>query len=116
MRQLINYSNKVLLSVLAHPDDETFANGGTLARYAAAGAAVHVIIGTDGIAGSVEDPAHLASHHTLAQIRSAELADAVRRVYGLGLFEQVEADTTLLGDGVSLGGAVVRSSGSTPDH
>lgn len=66
----------VLLGLYAHPDDETFANGGTLARYAAAGADVHVIIGTDGIAGSVEDPAHLATHHTLAQIRSAELARA----------------------------------------
>jgi LmbE family N-acetylglucosaminyl deacetylase len=62
--------------VFAHPDDESFGPGGTLARYAAEGAAVHVIIATDGIAGSVEDPAHLQNHATLAQVRSAELTNA----------------------------------------
>jgi len=67
---------RVLLGVFAHPDDESFGPGGTLARYAAEGAAVHVIIATDGIAGSVEDPSHLQDHTTLAQVRSAELANA----------------------------------------
>jgi len=67
----------VLLGIFAHPDDESFGPGATLARYAAAGAAVHVIIATDGIAGSVGDPADLANHDTLAQVRSAELANAV---------------------------------------
>jgi LmbE family N-acetylglucosaminyl deacetylase len=67
---------QTLLGVFAHPDDESFGPGGTLARYAAQGAAVHVIIATDGIAGSVEDPAALQDHDTLAQVRSAELANA----------------------------------------
>jgi LmbE family N-acetylglucosaminyl deacetylase len=67
---------RVLLGVFAHPDDESFGPGGTLARYGAEGAAVHVIIATDGIAGSVEDPAHLQTHETLAQVRSTELANA----------------------------------------
>jgi LmbE family N-acetylglucosaminyl deacetylase len=66
----------VLLAVLAHPDDESFGPGATLARYAAEGADVHVVIATDGIAGSVEDPAHVAEHETLAQVRSAELSRA----------------------------------------
>jgi LmbE family N-acetylglucosaminyl deacetylase len=65
-----------LLGIFAHPDDESFGPGGTLARYAAEGAAVHVIIATDGIAGSVEDPAHVKDHETLAQVRSAELSNA----------------------------------------
>lgn len=65
-----------LLGVFAHPDDESFGPGGTLARYAAEGAQVHVIIATDGIAGSVEDPSHVKGHETLAQVRSAELANA----------------------------------------
>ena len=47
-----------------------------MARYAAQGVDVHVIIATDGIAGSVEDPKHLRSHDTLAQVRSSELANA----------------------------------------
>ncbi len=64
-----------LLAVLAHPDDESFGPGGTLARYAAEGIDVHVVIATDGIAGSVEDDSYL-SHGTLAQVRSAELSNA----------------------------------------
>ena len=67
---------RVLLGVFAHPDDESFGPGGTLARYAAEGAAVHVIIATDGMAGSVEDPAHLQTHESLAQVRSTELSNA----------------------------------------
>ncbi len=66
----------VLLGVFAHPDDESFGPGGTLARYAAQGAAVHVIIATDGIAGSMEEGHRLRDHETLAQVRSAELANA----------------------------------------
>jgi LmbE family N-acetylglucosaminyl deacetylase len=64
------------MGVFAHPDDESFGPGGTLAKYAAEGAAVHVIIATDGIAGSVEDGDHMKDHHSLAQVRSAELANA----------------------------------------
>lgn len=65
-----------LLGIFAHPDDESFGPGGTLARYAAEGAQVHVIIATDGIAGSVEDSSHVKEHETLAQVRSTELANA----------------------------------------
>lgn len=67
----------VLLGIFAHPDDESFGPGGVLARYAAEGVAVHIIIATDGIAGSVGDAADLANHASLAQVRSAELANAI---------------------------------------
>ena len=68
---------RVLLGVFAHPDDESFGPGGTLARYAAEGAAVHVIIATDGMAGSVEDSdAPSDADTSLAQVRSTELANA----------------------------------------
>lgn len=65
-----------ILALFAHPDDESFGPGGTLARYAAEGANVHVIIATDGIAGSVEDDSYRLSHDTLAQVRSTELSNA----------------------------------------
>ena len=65
-----------LLGVFAHPDDESFGPGGTLAKYASEGADVHVIIATDGIAGSVEEGMELEGHETLAQVRSEELSDA----------------------------------------
>ena len=62
---------KVLLGVFAHPDDESFGPGGTLARYARQGVAVHVIIATDGIAGTVDNDGRLRDHDSLAQVRSA---------------------------------------------
>lgn len=66
-----------LLGLFAHPDDESFGPGGTLARYAAEGADVHVIIATDGDAGSVENNHKREDGRTLAQERGEELAKAV---------------------------------------
>ncbi len=65
-----------LLGVFAHPDDETFGPGGTLAKYAASGAQVHVIIGTDGDAGSIEESHRRDNERTLAQERMEELTNA----------------------------------------
>ncbi len=67
---------RTLLGIFAHPDDESFGPGGTLAAYAAQGAQVHVIIATDGDAGSVEDSHQRQGGRTLAQERSEELARA----------------------------------------
>jgi mycothiol S-conjugate amidase len=66
-----------ILGLFAHPDDESFGPGGTLARYAAEGADVHVIIATDGDAGSVEEDHTRPDGQTLAQVRGEELANAV---------------------------------------
>jgi mycothiol S-conjugate amidase len=65
-----------LLAVLAHPDDESFGIGGTLARYADEGVDVHIAIATDGVAGSVA----AGYEHTLqalADVRRQELEAAV---------------------------------------
>jgi len=65
-----------LLAVLAHPDDESFGLGGTIARYAAEGVDVHVAIATDGVAGSVAK----GYEHTLddlVNVRVQELTEAV---------------------------------------
>ena len=40
-----------LLFVLAHPDDETLGNGGTIARYADEGIEVHLVTATGGEEG-----------------------------------------------------------------
>ena len=42
---------RTLLAVFAHPDDESFGPGGTLARYAAENASVHLVCATRGGAG-----------------------------------------------------------------
>jgi mycothiol S-conjugate amidase len=67
---------RTLLGVFAHPDDETFGPGGTLAKYAAGGVDVHVIIGTDGDAGSVEATHQRTDGRTLSQERMEELTNA----------------------------------------
>ena len=43
--------NRKLLVVLAHPDDETFGMGGTLALYAQQGVEVHLVCATRGDSG-----------------------------------------------------------------
>ena len=75
-------NSRTLLGVFAHPDDESFGPGGTLAKYAAEGVQVHIIIATDGDAGSVEETHQRQGGRTLAQERCEELA---RAALALGL-------------------------------
>ena len=42
------HDGHTLLVAYAHPDDETFTNGGTIARLSAAGVAVHCVCATRG--------------------------------------------------------------------
>ncbi|MGY1770957.1 PIG-L family deacetylase [Blastococcus sp. SYSU D00813] len=64
-----------VLGVFAHPDDETVCAGGTLARYASAGADVRVVSLTRGGAGQIRD-AGVATRGTLRAVRERELAAA----------------------------------------
>jgi LmbE family N-acetylglucosaminyl deacetylase len=68
-----------LLAILAHPDDESFGIGGTLAKYAAAGAAVHYLCGTHGESGTV-DAEKLHGFDDVAALRTAELECAAREL------------------------------------
>jgi LmbE family N-acetylglucosaminyl deacetylase len=61
------------LAVYAHPDDPEISCGGTLARWAAAGAEVHVVIGARGDKGT-SDPA--TDPTALAERRAREASDA----------------------------------------
>jgi LmbE family N-acetylglucosaminyl deacetylase len=67
------------LAVFAHPDDPEVSCAGTLARWTAAGAEVHLIIASAGEKGS-DDPA--ADPAAVARVRAAE-ADAAASVMGL---------------------------------
>lgn len=66
---------KVLLAVLAHPDDETFGTGGTLAYYASIGVEVHLICATRGEVGDV-DPEMMQGFSSVAELRENELRRA----------------------------------------
>ncbi len=61
-----------LLVVMAHPDDETFGTGGTLAYYASKGVEVHLICATRGEVGDVE-PEMLVGFESIADLRENEL-------------------------------------------
>lgn len=71
--------NKTLLSVLAHPDDESFGMGGTLALYAQRGWDVSLICATRGEAGTV-DPHHLEGFDSVAELREGELRCAAQHL------------------------------------
>lgn len=71
----------VLLAVFAHPDDEAFGTGGTLARYAAEGCEVYLVTATRGEAGEIARPG-LATPANLPAVREQELRCACRS-YGI---------------------------------
>jgi LmbE family N-acetylglucosaminyl deacetylase len=64
-----------LLAVFAHPDDEVFCAGGTMARAVEAGAEVLIVSATRGEQGQIRDPA-AATRRTLGDVRESELRAA----------------------------------------
>jgi N-acetyl-1-D-myo-inositol-2-amino-2-deoxy-alpha-D-glucopyranoside deacetylase len=81
-------AGRTILAVFAHPDDESLACGGTLARLADAGARVVLICASRGEKGRVSDPALVATHD-LASVRSEELREAA---HVLGISEVLLLD------------------------
>ena len=79
---------KTILAVLAHPDDEAFGMGGTLALYASRGVKVYLATATLGEVGEVPE-GFLKPGENLGQLREAELdcsaqALGIERVFKLG--------------------------------
>src|SRR5687767_9433452 len=73
-----------VLFVHAHPDDESMATGGTIARLVAEGVRVDLVTCTDGAEGEVHDPTldPDEARPRLAEIRAAELACSVEALGG----------------------------------
>jgi N-acetyl-1-D-myo-inositol-2-amino-2-deoxy-alpha-D-glucopyranoside deacetylase len=67
-----NKNQPVLLAVLAHPDDESFGMGGTLAYYAQNGVRTELVCATKGEVGEM-DPKYLHDNLTSADVRVQEL-------------------------------------------
>ncbi|CAN5471098.1 MAG: PIG-L family deacetylase [Chloroflexi bacterium] len=76
-----------LMTVHAHPDDETIGTGGVMARYAAEGQRVICVTCTNGEMGEIVVPEldTPENHERLADLRRGELARALSR---LGPIEQ----------------------------
>ena len=65
-----------VLGSFAHPDDEGFGSGGTLAMLVDRGARVSIVCATNGDVGEISDPA-LATPENLFQVRQEELREAM---------------------------------------
>jgi len=74
---------RTILAVLAHPDDESFGIGGTLALYSRQGCDTYLICATRGEEGSMAEE-HLNGYKDKAELRTSELQKAARH---LGLKE-----------------------------
>ena len=79
---------KTILAVLAHPDDESFGLGGTLALYANKGYDTYLICATRGEVGTVDEE-HLTGFTDIAELRTDELRRAathlgLKNVFFLG--------------------------------
>ncbi|MCX6080016.1 MAG: PIG-L family deacetylase [Chloroflexi bacterium] len=69
----------VILSILAHPDDESFGMGGTLALYAQKGYEVYLVCATRGEVGDVAAE-HMQGFSSIAELRESELRCAAKHL------------------------------------
>jgi LmbE family N-acetylglucosaminyl deacetylase len=73
-----------VLTIIAHPDDETMLSGGAMALLARAGAEVHYLCATRGEGGEVGEPP-ISTREKLGTVREREMRCAVRTLGGMGV-------------------------------
>ena len=116
--QLVEEVPARALAVYAHPDDVEVACGGTLARWARAGCAVHLVVVCQGDKGSTDpaaDPAGLAATRAVEVAAAAEvLGLASHRLLGIPDGD-VEVTPQLVGDLVAAVRAVQAQVVVAPD-
>jgi len=71
-----------LMAILAHPDDESLGNGGMLAKYAAEGIEIHLVVAARGERGWPGKESEYPGLETLGKLREAEVR-AAANVLGL---------------------------------
>jgi len=86
-------AGRTILGIFAHPDDESLACGGTLARAADAGATTVLLCATRGERGSISDAA-LVPDGDLGRVRTNELrqAAAVLGISDLAVYDHPDGD------------------------
>ncbi len=76
---MTTFNGRTLLAVFAHPDDESFGTGGTLALYGTRGVQVHLLCATRGEAGTVA-PEMLTGYASIGDLRQSELECAASQL------------------------------------
>jgi N-acetyl-1-D-myo-inositol-2-amino-2-deoxy-alpha-D-glucopyranoside deacetylase/mycothiol S-conjugate amidase len=76
---------KTMIYFGAHPDDESFGMGTTLAQYAITGVKVYYVCSTGGEEGTVA-PQHLKGYDNIKQLRQTELKCAAQELSLAGVF------------------------------
>ncbi len=87
---------KTLIFFGAHPDDEAFGAGGTLAQYAAAGVKVYYACATRGEAGEAA-PEYLKGYSSMGDMRWAELECSARTLGLAGIIHLGYRDSGMPG-------------------
>jgi N-acetylglucosamine malate deacetylase 1 len=75
--------SETVLAVVAHPDDEVLGAGGTLARHAAKGDAVHILFLADGVGARGDDKAALERRVKAARFAASALGAREPEFLGL---------------------------------
>jgi LmbE family N-acetylglucosaminyl deacetylase len=83
---------KTILAFAPHPDDLEFSAGGTIAAMVQEGAAVHLVIATDGCRGSFEHPSRKLAELRLQEAQRAAAVLGIQPPILLG-YPDLELDT-----------------------
>jgi LmbE family N-acetylglucosaminyl deacetylase len=80
----------------AHPDDESFGPGSTLAQYALAGVNVYCVCSTGGEMGTVDEK-YLEGYGSIAELRTAEMDCAAKALGLAGVYRLGYLDSNMRG-------------------
>ena len=90
-------NDRSLLFVGAHPDDESFGPGATLAHYAQSGVKVYVACATRGEAGTIDPQFFMSGLATTGDVRWGELQCAGKALGLSGIFHLGYRDSGMAG-------------------
>ena len=90
-------NDRTLLFVGAHPDDESFGPGATLAQYAQKGVKVYVACATKGEAGTIDPQFFMSGLVTTGDVRWGELQCAGKALGLAGIFHLGYRDSGMAG-------------------
>jgi LmbE family N-acetylglucosaminyl deacetylase len=89
-------ANRRLLIAYAHPDDESFGNGGTIAKYVNEGVDVYLVCATDGDMGTIPEEMR-GQYNSVRELRLSELDCASEKLGFKRVFKFGYKDSGMMG-------------------